>query len=101
MKTAYLCYCRDSRQGRKIRQAELQQHLEYIESIMEQVLVAGALRDENDAVTGSVLIYDTDDREHALRLLKNDPYFTAGVWSDYDCKKMRLAAGQWIGGRGW
>lgn len=101
MKTAYFCHCRDGQDAPRLRQRELERHLAYIESIMDRVLIAGALRDEDGVMIGSCLIYDADSREQALSLLHEDPYFQAGVWSEVDCRQMRLAAGQWIGGRGW
>ncbi len=101
MNHAYVCTCQDSESAAVLRERFLTDHLAYIETVMDQVFVAGALRDEADQVTGSCLIYHTETRQEALDLLRADPYFQAGVWQSFDCRKMRLAAGTWIGGAAW
>jgi uncharacterized protein YciI len=77
-------------------------HLAYIDSIMDEVLVAGPLRDGPDAgAVGSCFIYRSEDRNHALQLLHNDPYYKAGIWQQVNCQHFQAAGGQWVGGASW
>ena len=101
MKTAWLCHCLDGEHATERRADALQAHFAYIESIMDRLLIAGPLKDENDRIIGSLLVYDTDSREQAAALLENDPYHQAGVWGEVRYEHMSMAAGQWIGGKAW
>ena len=56
MKHAYICWCRDSVHAEQLRRDTLAAHLAYVETIMDRVLIAGALRDEDNQISGSCLI---------------------------------------------
>ena len=101
LKTAWLCIGRDHEGSAALREATLQDHFRYIETIMERLLVAGPLAGDDDGIHGSCLVYDVETREEALALLHNDPYHQAGVWTDIECRRITLAAGRWIGGAAW
>lgn len=95
---AYICFCKDIENSLPLRQAHTAAHLKYIESIMEHVLVAGPMSVPYDS---SVFIYSVDDHQTALQLLHNDPYYTAGIYREVDCRPFLPAAGHWIGGKTW
>jgi uncharacterized protein YciI len=101
MKTAYWCYCIDHERAPELRQQHMGAHLQYIESILDRVLVAGPLRDSTGRVVGSCLVYDAASRAEAGRLLQADPYHRGGVWRQVDIQEFTLAAGAWIGGAAW
>ena len=101
MNSAYICTCHDSGDAAVLRARHLASHLAYVETIMDKVLIAGALRDRSEQVTGSCLVYDVSSPEDALRLLRADPYYQAGVWERVECQQLSLAAGTWIGGGAW
>lgn len=99
---AFVCFCKDVSGSAEMRRANTPQHLAYIESIMDKVLVAGPLAGESTAeYTASCFVYDTDDQEEALSLLHNDPYYKAGIYSEITCQRFVPAAGSWIGGKIW
>ena len=98
----FICYCTDAEGSATLRQVHVGAHLRYVETILDRILVAGPLRDEADGVVGaSCLIYDTEDRDEALRLLHDDPYYRAGVWSRVDIHHIKTVAGRWVGGKRW
>ena len=99
---AFICLCTDIPASGELRRSNTPQHLAYIESIMEYVLVAGPLfADGSGDYNASCFIYDTDDKKQALRLLHNDPYYKAGIYARVHCQRFRPAAGAWIGGKTW
>ncbi len=99
---AWLVICRDVADAVPLRKRHLKRHLAYIESVMDQVAVAGPLSDaSNGEFTGSCFIYHTDDLAVAESLLRNDPYFAAGLYQDVAFHAFRPAAGGWVGGATW
>ena len=98
MKYAWMCQCQDADDVAGLRQDLLAQHLEYIESVLDRLLVGGALYDEAGDMAGSCLVYDVQSRDEAVRLMENDPYFQAGIWRRVEYSRWRLAAGEWAGG---
>jgi uncharacterized protein YciI len=98
----YLCYCIDAGDSAEKRKRVMAKHLAYIESIIDQIELAGPLRDEAGSTpVGSCLVYQTDDRETALGLLHQDPYYQAGVWKEVICQQLSAVAGNWVGGKNW
>ena len=99
---AYICFCNDRPGSLTKRRAATAEHLEYIETIMQHILVAGPLTGEDtDDFIASCFVYDTDDARLAERLLHNDPYFKAGIYAHVSFHRFRPAAGAWIGGKTW
>lgn len=68
-------------------------HLEKIEILKNkgECLVGGAILDENGKMIGSMLIYEFPDRKALEDRLKDEPYFTKGVWQSVEIKPFRLA----------
>ena len=98
----YLCYCIDAPDSADKRQQAMAEHFAYIEHIIDQIEVAGPLRNTpGDQPRGSCIIYLTDDRETALQLLHSDPYYQAGIWQEVVCQQFNAAAGNWVGGKTW
>ena len=99
---AYICFCKDHPDSAELRRTHTKQHLTYIESILQHVLVAGPLiREEFGEFNASFFVYDTDVEAEALKLLHNDPYYKAGIYAEVRCQRFRPAAGTWIGGTTW
>lgn len=55
------------------------------------IIVGGAILDENDEMIGSTLCVDFESREDLDEWLANDPYVTEGVWQDITVQAIRLA----------
>ena len=98
----YLCICKDQPDSESLRKQFTPAHLAYIESTMDQIMLAGPLRESVDEIyNASCFIYLTDSREQALQLLHNDPYYKAGIYASVDCQEFIPAAGSLIGGKTW
>lgn len=78
----------------------LEEHLEYVETILDKVLVAGPIfADDRQTVVGSMLIYKTDDKSEAEEILSADPYYSAGIWESVEFQVFRGALGDAVGGK--
>ena len=84
-----------------IRDGCRESHFAHIVKHIEDILIAGPLKDEGGAFTGSMLVVKAQDEAAAEALFKADPYFAAGVWSRWEIKDFLPAAGQWVGGKTW
>ena len=80
------------------RLATRPRHLERIEPFVDSsnVLVGGAILDEDGRMIGSVLVMDFDTRDELDDWLRNDPYTTEGVWQRVDVRPYRAAVGAWM-----
>ena len=70
-----------------------EEHLEKIKQlkIKGECLVGGAILDDAGTMTGSMLVYDFPDRKALEEKLKEEPYYTKGVWQKVEIKPFRLA----------
>ena len=101
---AYVAICRDDpeRDTAALRIDEKDRHFAYIESILDQLLVAGPLKAApGDPYGASLFVYAVDTEAEARVLLENDPYFRAGIYGDVRFEAFQPAAGEWIGGKIW
>ncbi len=55
------------------------------------IIVGGAILNENDEMIGSTLCVEFETREDLDEWLANDPYVTEGVWQDITVQPIRLA----------
>ena len=98
----WLVVCQDIAESGDLRRRHLDQHLAYIESVMDRVAVAGPLSSSaGGRLSGSCFIYRADDRAAAEALLHNDPYYRAGIYESVEFRAFRPAAGVWVGGAAW
>jgi uncharacterized protein YciI len=102
---ATLVYCRDAQGAEALRKNHLAEHLAYIETILDEIAVAGPLRTEPGKdmrhMVGSCLIFHTDDQDAARDLFFNDPYYKAGIFESAEFTHLAGAAGSWVGGKTW
>jgi len=102
MSVIAICHDLESGAATELRESYLQAHLAYIETILDQLLVAGPVGgDTNADFFASVFVYDTDDPATAERLLHGDPYYRCGLYGEVRLERFTPAAGQWLGGKGW
>jgi hypothetical protein len=98
----YFFHCIDDPAKQSVRSEFMNEHLAYIETILDELAIAGPLKQAAEAdPDSSCFIYNTDSREKALELLHNDPYYRAGLWETVSCRQFVAAAGSWIGGKIW
>jgi uncharacterized protein YciI len=97
----YAIIARDAPGAAPVRTEKLKQHLAHVEEHLKRLAVAGPLRDETGAFTGSLLIVKADSEADARALLQSDPYFQAGIWHDIEVRAFGAVAGDWVGGKTW
>lgn len=56
-----------------------------------ECLVGGAILDDNGKMKGSMLVYELPDREALEERLKDEPYFTKGIWQKVEIQPFRMA----------
>ncbi len=98
--TLFAFLCRDGENGKTLRERLLEDHLAYIESVMEKIAVAGPLKD-GDTTVGSLLIIKAENEAEARKTFEGDPYFAAGVWHSIRVDHFLGVAGDWVGGAAW
>jgi len=69
------------------------EHLEKIALVKKtgQFLLGGAILDDNERMIGSMILYETADREELDKLLLDEPYIYNRVWDNIEIKPFRLA----------
>lgn len=98
--TLFAFVCRDADGSAEIRQRLIADHLAHVESAMEQIAVAGPLKD-GDATVGSLMVIKAESEAEARAAFESDPYFAAGVWADVQVDHFLAVAGEWVGGAAW
>ncbi len=94
--------CRDGPNGAAVRRAATRDHLAYIETVLDELNVAGPLYDSaGEAMIGSLYSFRTSNLQRAHELIENDPYFLGGAFASVDYFPHLPAAGQYIGGKIW
>lgn len=97
--------CTDDGNQDEVRSRHLLEHLRYIESVLDKVVVAGpcAPSDESDErqFQGSIMVYEADSEAEARALFDGDPYVKNGVWKKVRVMPFNPVAGQMIGGKTW
>ncbi len=81
-------YDRDNAQEKRL--AVRPKHLANIAKVIEHVICAGGLLDENGKMVGSVLIMEFADRSQLDAYLHSEPYLTENVWEKVDIDPMNV-----------
>ena len=71
---AYLITCHDKKNGLDLRLKTREEHLKYLNTIKNKIVLAGPILDDNENPKGTVLILDFDTLKQVNNFLKNDPY---------------------------
>ncbi len=77
----FAIHCIDKPLQQELRAATRPAHLAFLESRIEQVVVAGPLLDDEGAPIGSMIIMDFPDRRAAVTFAAEDPYARAGLFA--------------------
>lgn len=97
----YAIIARDAPGSAAARQSARDDHFAHIETIIDRIAIAGPLKDEAGAFTGSLVIVEAESEADARALYERDPYHRAGVWAEAQIAPFTAAAGTWIGGKIW
>ena len=77
----HVLICTDKPGHLDIRTANREAHLVHLRAD-RHVTQAGPLLDRDGAMWGSLIVFDTDDRNHVESFVADDPYGWAGLFSD-------------------
>ena len=100
--TAYVVLCWDVPDSAAARAAHTPAHLAYVESILDEINVAGPLWDGSGTrVVGSFWSLRTKSEQRAREILAGDPYVKGGCYARVEVLPFLPAAGRWIGGKVW
>lgn len=101
MSSLYAIITHDKPGSKAVRMEKLKEHLAHVEASLDQLAVAGPLRDEDGNFTGSILVVKAASESEARAMLEDDPYFKADIWSHIEIRAFNAAAGDWVGGKTW
>ncbi|HIP78746.1 MAG TPA: YciI family protein [Kiloniellaceae bacterium] len=78
---AFVLYCVDKAGHGHVRAENRPAHLDYLNSNLDRILIAGPMTsDDGASVTGSVIILSDGSREDAEAFAAADPYTKAGLF---------------------
>jgi len=77
----FAIHCIDKPDSGALRAQTRAEHLRHVESVIDQVLVAGPLLDMDGNPMGSLLIIDFPDRKDAIEFAAADPYAEVGLFA--------------------
>ena len=96
------CTDRDGDDVDDLREEQMAGHLAHIEAIVDQIAMAGPLKDAaGEKIVGSMLVYRTDDLEQAKAWLDGDSYARCGIWGTIEWSRLVQAVGTLAGGVTW
>lgn len=79
--TVFAIHCIDKPLQQELRAATRNEHLAYLEQVIDQIVVAGPLLDDEGTPIGSMLLMEFPDRKAAVNFAANDPYARAGLFA--------------------
>ena len=83
----FVIICVDKPGHGDVRAANRDDHVAYLKAHAEQIVTAGPTTTEDgDAMTGSVLVMEFDDRAAAQAFADNDPYKKAALFESVEIK---------------
>jgi uncharacterized protein YciI len=101
----YAFICRDGGNKTQLRRDLLLDHLRYIDTVLDHVVVAGPCppvqAGDGRQFEGSIMMYRAETAAAARSMFENDPYFKAKVWDSCEMMVFSPVAGDYIGGRTW
>jgi uncharacterized protein YciI len=101
----YAFICTDDGDQGELRSKHLFEHLRYIESVLDKMVVGGpcAPSDPDDPrqFQGSIMVYEADSEAEARAIFEGDPYVKNGVWTEVRMMPFSPVAGQLVGGKTW
>ncbi len=95
MQKLFVIIARDNPAAGNARSLHRDGHLQHFQKIASSIAVAGPLFDDDGASAGSLIIVKADDASAAEALIKDDPFYTNGVWIDLETKGFKASSGDW------
>jgi uncharacterized protein YciI len=101
----FVCICTDDGNQDEVRARHLIEHLRYVESVLDKIVIAGPCMPSDDSddrqYQGSIMVYQADSEVEAQALFDGDPYVKNGVWKKVRVMPFAPVAGKLIGGKTW
>ena len=101
----YAFICRDAGDQTERRSALLLEHLRYIETVIDHIVVAGpcppTAAGDTRQFQGSMMLYRAESMTEAKALFDGDPYARNGIWSSVDVMPFEAVAVAYVGGTTW
>ncbi len=66
-------------------------HLQHLDSLGQQLRLAGALLDASGTPEGSIVVIEAETIEEATAVFNRDPFVSEGVFASVEIKAWRLA----------
>ncbi|MFV3073999.1 YciI family protein [Niveispirillum fermenti] len=86
----FILECHDKDGGLDLRMATRPEHLAYMESRLDHIVIAGPILDaDGGRPVGSLIILDYPDRAGAEDFAANDPYARAGLFKSVTIRPYR------------
>lgn len=86
----YVIRCIDKPNNLQTRLDNRAEHVKYLTSYGDKLFAAGpTLSEEDDAMNGSVVILDLENRAEAQSFADNDPYAKAGLFESVSISKWK------------
>lgn len=77
----FVLYCVDKPDHAQVRADNRPDHLDYLKSKLDQIVIAGPLlAEDGERVRGSLLVIEVADRAGAEAFAAGDPYAKAGLF---------------------
>lgn len=76
----FAIHCIDKPDSAELRAATRAEHLAYVNTVVDRILVAGPLLRPDGRAMGSLLIIDFEDRDAAIAFSAGDPYQQVGLF---------------------
>ncbi len=90
----YVAICLDKPDSKALRLENRSAHLDYLRANTDAIKSCGPfLSDEGDAMVGSMLIIEADDRAGVEKVPARDPYHKAGLFNSVEVRGWRWVIG--------
>ncbi|HUT49290.1 MAG TPA: YciI family protein [Alphaproteobacteria bacterium] len=76
----YLVHCLDKPNAGALRKETFDAHVAYLKSTPIEIVLAGPILAEDEAVIGSFLVVEADNKSEAEAFSAGDPYAKAGLF---------------------
>ncbi len=92
----FILYCQDKPESQSLRAENRPAHLEYAAQAGDALKLAGPMLDSDGIPCGSVIILEAASQEAAELIIRNDPYFTAGLFENVNVHPFKPMIGGWV-----
>jgi uncharacterized protein YciI len=88
----YALICTDRPGGLGLRQAHRPDHLAYLKSLGQALVLAGPFTaDDEKTMNGSLIVVEADSLDGARRIAAEDPFAKAGLFASVDIRPWHWA----------